>query len=1783
MPSRFNKYTRRQPTPEHKSRHYKDHTYSRDRTSRTSSQDEKRYPRHSVHHNDSQSSSPEYDSKGEPYKRAQSRHSRRHAKDRSCHPSSGDESSSSEQGRRRKQSRQPRRFRRKGSPCHDRAGDDSDKHNPWYSDDSSSPNDDSVRVEGARRQLRIKLQKFDGTGSWESWWAHFQNCAEYNQWSSRDKLAFLKGALTGNAAQVLWDTDRATTGSLRKLVSMLRSRYSGERQAEKYRAELQIRRRKPHESLSDLHHDIRRLMALAYPKLNADAREEIACDHFTTALSDPELALKVKERVPRSLDDALRIALRLEAWAKTTKMSVHDDDRMDRTKQKMRATGQQETANQKFAPQSQANGRISKIESDVARMSTDVAKVTYDVNKQYEELKQLITQKQPRTRIAQGTPIQSAAPQRIAAPPAQQAPEPQTFAGDRQTPQPASAQQAGNAYINMHPMQQSNTVPSFSCWHCGLPGHISRNCPMRIQGTTYPPPPNETANRGSRQEDKANVYVRMTLFGKVVPCLVDSGCETTLVPKSLIDCYTGIDVWPSSDQVWAANNTTIDIYGETKLPLVLEEQCIWTSALISDDVEEVMLGADWLQANRCVWDFGTGNLSINGHPAVTLTRKGHIRCRRVIVQEPLQVPPRSQVDVSARMTMLSMKTPTDDVMIETRQLRSGLYVGRTLLPTAERCLKVCVANTTNRPQMLAAGTLLGRPVVVSTMEDERPTLKTATQDAVNAEPVSAITEPVMSKLPPEVTAEQRQQVEDLLREYSDTFSTGTFDMGRTTLVEHTIDTGTQKPMRQALRRHPQAHLEEIDNQIGGLLEHGLIEPAASPWASNVVLVKKKDGSFRLCVDYRRLNSITYKDSYPLPHIDICLGSMNGAVWFSTLDLRSGYHNIPIKESDRDKTAFITRRGCFRYQVMPFGLTCAPSVFQRLMDLVLCGLTYETCLVYLDDIIVFSTDFATHLSRLREIFDRLRAANLKLHGKKCSFFQRRVDFLGHVLTESGIEVQPEKVEVVQHWPTPRNLRELRSFVGLCSYYRRFIAGFADIAAPLHALTQKNAYFRWGSEQDEAFRTLKDKLVSAPILGTPRDEGTYCLDTDASDRGIGAVLSQEQDGQEVVLAYASRTLSRQERNYDVTRRELLAVVYGLKAYRQYLLGRQFVIRTDHSALQSLRRTPEPIGQQARWQTFIEQFSFTIMHRPGSRHRNADALSRRPATDGESDDEKSPERCANVTVTQATADDMSDSREQVQASAGESMSELQQYDPDIGPILRWRIAQNNQPRPEEVLGESAASKVLYGQWHSLVVIDEVLYRRAKRYHAQTSVLQLVVPSVRREEFIAKCHQGMTGGHRAFRSTLDQVHRRGYWLGWRKDVERYCRQCGNCNCYRRGHLPRTGPLQPMITGNIMERWHVDITGPHPRTARGSKYILTCVDAFSKWAEAFPIPNKEAKTIARVLVEQLFCRFGTPIALLTDNAKELDGRLMQEICRLLDIDKQHTSYYHPETNSVAERFHGTLNTMMGRVVSSSQHDWDLALPYVMAAYRATLHQSTGYTPNYLMFAHENKAPVDLMFGLPIEPTPTSYDNYSTEMEDRMKSAYLLVRQHLGGVAERMKRRYDLRVRPQAFQRGHWVLYFNPRKSAGKQQKWQRKYVPHLIVKELPPVNYLIQRSRRARPFIAHVDKLKSWITDNPPKSWLTAQPDDEGNVENPGDVILSNSRLPGDAMNNRTVDKEDDYGPTSDHPLQLSKDKRRNCVTNGQDRVNSEERTAISGDPTSVFQPRTRPPRAIQRPARYL
>ncbi|KAJ7986814.1 hypothetical protein DPEC_G00332290 [Dallia pectoralis] len=390
---------------------------------------------------------------------------------------------------------------------------------------------------------------------------------------------------------------------------------------------------------------------------------------------------------------------------------------------------------------------------------------------------------------------------------------------------------------------------------------------------------------------------------------------------------------------------------------------------------------------------------------------------------------------------------------------------------------------------------------------------------------------------------------------------------------------------------------------------GVVEPSESPWMSPVVLVKKKDGTWRYCVDFRQLNDITVKDSYPLPRVDESLDRIKGSVWFSSLDLRSGYWQVPLSTEARPKTAFSTGSGLWQFTAMPFGLCNAPATFERLMERVLADVPGNNLQVYLDDVLVHGVNFEAALTALQTVLSKIQQAGLKLNPGKCKLMRKELVFLGHKVSGEGVGTEEGKVTAVLDWPTPKNLTELRSFLGLASYYRRFIAGFSTKAAPLNRLTNKNTRFAWGTEQQQAFDTLKTSLCQSPVLMTPEPGGEFVLDTDASNEGLGAVLAQVTAKGERVIAYYSRTFSRPEKNYCVTRRELLAVVESVNQFKHYLCGLKFLIRTDHASLKWLLSFREPEGQVARWIERLQEYNFTILHRKEEAHTNADGLSRRP----------------------------------------------------------------------------------------------------------------------------------------------------------------------------------------------------------------------------------------------------------------------------------------------------------------------------------------------------------------------------------------------------------------------------------------------------------------------------------------------------------------------------------------------------------------------------------------------
>ncbi|PIK34653.1 hypothetical protein BSL78_28525 [Apostichopus japonicus] len=484
------------------------------------------------------------------------------------------------------------------------------------------------------------------------------------------------------------------------------------------------------------------------------------------------------------------------------------------------------------------------------------------------------------------------------------------------------------------------------------------------------------------------------------------------------------------------------------------------------------------------------------------------------------------------------------------------------------------------------------------------------------EQVSTRAIPLESKMTigDKLNVSQREELRALLHRYDDVFSQHEETLA-CDKVEHRIILLDDKPVKVPHRRIPPHRWKEVRDHLQQLLSRQIIRESSSPYASPVVLVRKKDNSLRMCVDYRALNAKTHRDAYPIPRIEEALDALKGANYFCSLDLAHGYHQVPVSESDIEKTAFrVGTGGLYEFTRMPFGLTNAPATFMRLMDKVFGDENFQTVLIYLDDILVFGRTFQETQQRLEMVLSRLRSYNLKVKPEKCYLYEERLRYLGHIVSKDGILPDPEKTRAIQNWKRPETERELRSFMGLASYYRRFVANFAKIAAPLHALTggqrckakrphnpTRSVADRWEAKHEEAFRELKSKLTTAPVLGYPDFQRPYILEVDASLLGFGAVLSQQQETGRVVIAYASRGLKLDEKqmsNYSSMKLELMALHWAITVkFRDLLLGAEFVVYTDNNPLSYLKTSAKLGAVETRWAAELSQFHFDIAYRSGS----------------------------------------------------------------------------------------------------------------------------------------------------------------------------------------------------------------------------------------------------------------------------------------------------------------------------------------------------------------------------------------------------------------------------------------------------------------------------------------------------------------------------------------------------------------------------------------------------------
>ena len=878
-----------------------------------------------------------------------------------------------------------------------------------------------------------------------------------------------------------------------------------------------------------------------------------------------------------------------------------------------------------------------------------------------------------------------------------------------------------------------------------------------------------------------------TLNGRATPFVLDSGANHTLVRSDLLPTTSLREVPGGLSDVTGRRST---LFGPTTVCLEIAGFSVQQRVYVAKDMcDEVILGLDFLKQNHCILDLkremiriGERDVPLCARMEVTDGDQFPSKALRVRVMEPLTVGPGLE-----RLVRYKLVGPKFDSlgMVETGVLSSGLMVGRSVVDPHARSVQVVVANVTNSPIRVRAGTSIGSCDQVQVVPG---TSTTANQDAPEEGTVIETLPDHLTQLFEEsaqnLSPPQRKQVRDLLISNADVFSAGDWDVGRTSAAEHRIDTGNSRPVKVPPRRIPIHKRQEVEQTVQQLKDQGLIEPSTSPWASALVLVRKQDGTLRCCVEYRLLNAVTVKDSYPLPRIDDTFDALAGSTWFSTLDLKSGYHQVALAEEDRPKTAFSAGNGLWQWRVMPFGLCNAPATFERLMESVLAGMHWRSLLVYLDDVIVFGKTFDEELRRLEDVFRRMKSANLKLNPRKCLLFRSEVKFLGHIVSREGVRTDPQKTAAVAEWPQPSNVRELRRFLGFCTYYRRFVKNFAHISAPLYALTKEGVTFHWSLSCQNSFEGLKSALVEAPVLQYPDPKKTFILDTDASSTGLGAVLSQIHGGVEHVVAYFSRTLTAPEKNYCVTRQELLAAVEAVRHFHTYLYGSKFTIRSDHSALQWLHNLKDPEGQLARWLARLGQYDYHVVHRPGERHINADALSRRPCGKGcrhccrREEELGSTCRATRVEPT-------------LSGGEGQGIRFAQSLDPQLAPVIRLMQLGTQKPDWQEISSASRVAKLYWSQWEQLRLKDGILQRKWESNSGSTEKWVSVIPQTLRGALLSEAHGSITSAHFGVKKTLHRLRNYGYWVEIRRDVQEWCRTCETCMAKKGPHQAPQAPLR--------------------------------------------------------------------------------------------------------------------------------------------------------------------------------------------------------------------------------------------------------------------------------------------------------------------------------------------------------------------------------------------------------
>ena len=980
-----------------------------------------------------------------------------------------------------------------------------------------------------------------------------------------------------------------------------------------------------------------------------------------------------------------------------------------------------------------------------------------------------------------------------------------------------------------------------------------------------------------------------------------------------------------------------------------------------------------------------------------------------------------------------------------------------------------------------------------------------------------------------LNGEERQSIIDLCHKFEDIFFLEGDNLTCTNLIQHDINTGDAAPIFVKNYRHPHKLREEINSQVQKMLKQGIIQPSVSPWAAPLWIVPKKmDASgiqkWRVVVDYRKLNEVTIGDAYPLPRIEEILDQLGHSRYFTTLDLASGFHQIRVNPQDISKTAFCTPDGHYEYTRMPFGCRNGPATFQRLMNSVLTGLNGLQCFVYLDDVIIYAADIVEHSKRLQAVFQRLRDNKLLLQPDKCEFLRKEVAYLGHVISDKGIRPNPDKIKVIETYKAPKTEKELKAFLGLIGYYRRFIPDFAKMAKPLTKLFKKDQIFHWDSEQEQAFQKFKAILKSDSILQYPDFSQPFVLTTDASNFAIGAVLSQGPIGQDLPIAYASRTLNKAETNYSVTEKELLAIVWAVKHFRPYLYGRKFKIITDHRPLTWLFNVKDPGSRLVRWRLKLEEYEYEIVYKPGRINSNADALSRISVVTRDNEYRefiKYFQNTSNTTpitipiigdlvltkpnavlFTSADVDEENKlTKNSIDTFEFESLpKDMKLFDvvhrftkgKNVFYCIHKNAIYDNISYPDlfyalKNLRELLIKLKINDVYVSLINneydrINPTKLQSILHFVFQNTDIKLTICQNTKKELtpdeiktvLKENHNCAIAGHSGFNRTYARIRNKYYWPNMKTDIRKYIQECNSCQLNKTDRHPIKNPMVITTTSSQpFERLAVDIVGPFNTSRLGNKCVLTMQDDLTKFSYAVPLPNHTALTIAEA-INIFISLFGIPKSILSDQGTEFTSSILKELTKLYKIRQIFATPYHPKSNSALERSHSTLKDYLKHFINSDHDNWDVFIPHSMFCYNTQVHKTTGRTPYELLFGH----PAYIPSSLKTDPNfDLTYDDYYHQLKLRLNTIHKITRENILKSKAKSKTYYDVKIHTHDFKVGDQVLVAIKDTKPGFSQKLRPKFKgPFEIVKVNDRNTVDLKVFRRTVTY--NTDLLKPYVSD---------------------------------------------------------------------------------------------------------